>query len=66
MIERVDGRAVIGFRGSESYDIQQLILDWGLADLGLLNSHETIQKFSETAMVDADIILYLKEYIILL
>ena len=46
MLDAGDGRAVIGFRGSESYDIQQLILDWGLADLGLLNSHETIQQYS--------------------
>lgn len=44
MLDAGDGRAVIGFRGSESDDIQQIILDWVFADLLLLNSHETLQQ----------------------
>lgn len=39
------GDAIIGFRGSETWDdAQQLILDWGKADLGLLNSYQTRQQ----------------------
>lgn len=39
------GDAILGFRGSETWDdTRQLILDWGKADLGLLNSYQTRQQ----------------------
>lgn len=39
------GDAILGFRGSETWDdTRQGILDWGLADVGLLNSYQTRQQ----------------------
>lgn len=39
------GDTIIGFRGSETIeDMQQAILDWGIADFGLLNSSLTEQQ----------------------
>lgn len=44
LIDTRDGEAIVGFRGSESFDTGQYINDWGLADVGLLNNQETIQQ----------------------
>lgn len=44
LIDTGDGDAVIAFRGSESYDVEQNIKDWAAADLGLLNSPLTRQQ----------------------
>ncbi|MBR2675250.1 MAG: DUF2974 domain-containing protein [Mogibacterium sp.] len=44
LIETGDGDAIVGFRGSESYDDISALKDWGLADLGLHNSTETWQQ----------------------
>lgn len=39
------GDAILGFRGSETWDdVRQGILDWGVADVGLLNSYQTQQQ----------------------
>lgn len=44
LISTGDGEAIIGFRGSESYDTAQAVHDWGEADLGLHNRYETFQQ----------------------
>lgn len=45
LIDTADGNAIIGFRGSESYNAEQAVKDWGIADLGLLNNQgETEQQ----------------------
>ena len=44
MIETEPGEAVIAFRGSESYDVEQFVKDWVTADAGLLNSTVTAQQ----------------------
>ena len=44
LIDTCGGEAVLGFRGSESFDMNQKILDWVMADFGLLNSMETAQQ----------------------
>lgn len=44
LIDTRDGEAILGFRGSESFDNGQVIHDWIEADLGLLNSPETKQQ----------------------
>ena len=41
LIDTRDGDAILGFRGSESYDAKQTVSDWGAADLGLLNNRDT-------------------------
>lgn len=38
--------AIIAFRGSESDDFQQVILDWVVSDIGLLSAYETLQQKS--------------------
>ena len=45
-IDTGGGNAIVGFRGSESYDTEQVINDWVLADGGLMNSTETSQQHS--------------------
>lgn len=47
MIDTGDREALIAFRGSESDTLENLVKDWGLSDLGLLNSILTPQQ--ETA-----------------
>lgn len=47
MIDTGDGEAVLTFRGSEglgNFELNQLILDWGIADLGMLTASETYQQ----------------------
>jgi len=44
LIDTNDGEAILGFRGSESYDMNQTVKDWGQADLGLLNNESTTQQ----------------------
>lgn len=44
LIDTGDGNAIIGFRGSESYDIGQTVRDWGMSDIGLLNNALTPQQ----------------------
>lgn len=44
LIDTGDGNAMIANRGSESYDMEQIIKDWGAADFGLLNSPITTQQ----------------------
>ena len=44
LIDTNDGEAILGFRGSESYDGTQKINDWLNADFGLLNSSLTTQQ----------------------
>ena len=40
-----DGNAIVGYRGSENYDSEQLGKDWGESDFGLLNNNgETPQQ----------------------
>lgn len=41
LIDTRDGDAILGFRGSESFDANQFLADWGAADLGLLNNEDT-------------------------
>lgn len=41
LIDTRDGDAILGFRGSESFDTNQVLADWGAADLGLLNNEDT-------------------------
>lgn len=51
MIETGEDEAMIAFRGSESDSLDQTFKDWGVADLGLLNSVLTKQQASaETYM----------------
>lgn len=38
--------AIIAFRGSESDGLQQVLLDWGISDIGLLSAYETLQQAS--------------------
>lgn len=38
LIDTCDGDAIIGFRGSESFDKNQTVNDWISADIGLLNN----------------------------
>ena len=47
-IDKGDGGAIIGFRGSESGDLNQIIKDWLISDLGLFNSTETPQQEAAT------------------
>ena len=44
MIDDGKGNALLGYRGSESYDLVQKIKDWKDADLGLLNNELTRQQ----------------------
>ncbi|MBO5426573.1 MAG: DUF2974 domain-containing protein [Lachnospiraceae bacterium] len=49
LLETSDNQAIVAFRGSESYD-EQVYLDWGLADVGLLDAtqtkqHESVEEF---------------------
>lgn len=44
LIKTGDGKAIIGFRGSESYDSTTKITDWAVSDLGLHNSMATPQQ----------------------
>lgn len=44
LIDTGDGNAIIGCRGSESYNGQQVVKDWIVADVGLLNSELTTQQ----------------------
>lgn len=44
LIDTQDGDAVLGFRGSESFDAGQGLHDWIEADAGLLNSTQTTQQ----------------------
>lgn len=44
MIDDGKGNAILGYRGSESYDIGQGVNDWGKADFGLLNNELTKQQ----------------------
>lgn len=52
LIETDDNSAVIGFRGSESYNLEQKQKDWVEADLGLLNSELTNQQSAATKYMD--------------
>ena len=38
--------AIIAYRGSESDNLQQVLLDWGISDIGLLSAYETLQQKS--------------------
>lgn len=51
MIDTGDGNAMIANRGSESYDLEQTLKDWGLADLGLLNQPLTAQQIRSTMYI---------------
>lgn len=44
VIDTGDGNAIIGSRGSESFNTKQKISDWIEADVGLLDSTETLQQ----------------------
>ena len=44
LIDTRDGEAILGFRGSESFDDGQIVHDWIEADFGLLNNPETKQQ----------------------
>lgn len=49
LIDTGDGNAIVGCRGSESYDVYQGVMDWGAADVGRLNNPETFQQADATA-----------------
>ena len=44
VIDTGGGRAIIAFRGSESFDFRQIWNDWILSDAGLVNSALTMQQ----------------------
>lgn len=44
LIETDSGHAIIAFRGSESYDANQIMKDWINADFGLLMAKDTTQQ----------------------
>lgn len=44
LIDTGNGDAIIGSRGSESYDMNQFAMDWGAADFGLLATTTTLQQ----------------------
>lgn len=44
LIDTGDGNSIVGFRGSESFDGHQGVMDWGVADVGMLNNALTIQQ----------------------
>lgn len=44
LIDTRDGNSIVGFRGSESFDKYQDVMDWGVADVGMLNNALTIQQ----------------------
>lgn len=44
LIETGEGEAIVGCRGSESYDMEQVVRDWILADVGRLNNAATFQQ----------------------
>lgn len=52
LIETDEKEAIIGFRGSESYDLQQVKNDWIDADLKLLNNKETLQQENAKSYVE--------------
>ena len=45
LIDTGDGNAILGFRGSESYDSAQSYRDWVVADVGMLDSYTTEQQY---------------------
>ena len=51
LIDTGDGNAIIGCRGSESYD-DQTFKDWGMADLGRLNNEQTAQQADAAAYMN--------------
>lgn len=52
LIDTGNKEAIIGFRGSESYDGRQKIHDWVESDGGLLNRYETFQQQDAEAYMD--------------
>lgn len=52
LIDTGNGDAIIGCRGSESYDMEQGIKDWGAADIGRLNNPLTLQQADATRYME--------------
>ena len=48
LIDTGDGNAIVGCRGSESYNVDQTIKDWGYADLGRVDNVCTDQQADAT------------------
>ncbi len=62
LIDTGDGDAIIGCRGSESYDTEQVVKDWVLADVGRLNNELTQQQADATAYMEYLYTKYGNEY----
>ncbi|MCD8103796.1 MAG: DUF2974 domain-containing protein [Lachnospiraceae bacterium] len=52
LIDTGDGSAIVGCRGSESYDLEQKINDWVQADFGRLNNELTDQQADATEYME--------------
>lgn len=52
LIDTGNGDAVIGFRGSESYNAEQTVKDWVVADVGRLNNPLTQQQKDATEYME--------------
>lgn len=52
LIDTGDGNAIVGCRGSESYDANQVVKDWVIADVGRLNNELTAQQADATAYME--------------
>ncbi len=52
LIDTSNGDAIVGCRGSESYDMEQGIKDWGAADIGRLNNPLTLQQADATRYME--------------
>ncbi len=62
VIDTGDGNAMISFRGSESFDLQSGVMDWGVSDVGLLNSALTVEQADATAYMEYIYSLYGDKY----
>lgn len=52
LIDTGNGDAIVGCRGSESYDTEQKIKDWVIADVGRLNNPLTLQQADATRYME--------------
>ena len=62
LLETSSKEAVIAFRGSESDNLNNVVKDWGMSDLGLLNSMLTPQQLAAEAYTEELYQNYGKEY----
>ena len=52
LIDTGDGNAIVGCRGSESYNAEQTIKDWGYADFGRVDNVCTDQQADATKYIE--------------